>query len=134
MRRTLSILIPVLLLILSAAWAPDLAAQQKGFAVQGTVTDSEGETLVGVFISVKGTKTGTTTDLDGRYNLSLSGPATLVFQYMGMADMEVPVDKARTLDIVSRKPGRLVDEYRAVNFGQHGYGGEICHKVKRLKS
>ena len=117
MRRTLSILIPVLLLILSAAWAPDLAAQQKGFAVQGTVTDSEGETLVGVFISVKGTKTGTTTDLDGRYNLSLSGPATLVFQYMGMADMEVPVDKARTLDIVMKSDNTLDEVVITAGYG-----------------
>ena len=117
MRRTLSILIPVLLLILSAAWAPDLAAQQKGFAVQGTVTDSEGETLVGVFISVKGTKTGTTTDLDGHYNLSLSGPATLVFQYMGMADMEVPVDKARTLDIVMKSDNTLDEVVITAGYG-----------------
>ena len=117
MRRTLSILIPVLLLILSAAWAPDLAAQQKGFAVQGTVTDSEGETLVGVFISVKGTKTGTTTDLDGRYNLSLSGPATLIFQYMGMADMEVPVDKARTLDIVMKSDNTLDEVVITAGYG-----------------
>ena len=98
-----------LLLTLSAVFPPGLPAQQKGFSVKGVVRDTEGETLVGVFISVKGTKTGTTTDLDGNYAINLTGPATLVFQYMGMANQDIPVDKARTLD-VTMKGDNTLDE------------------------
>ena len=65
MIRTLRIIALAVLLTLSASYPPGLRAQQKGFTVQGVVTDTEGESLIGVFISVKGTKTGTTTDLDG---------------------------------------------------------------------
>ena len=46
MHRTIHIVL-TLLLILSAALPPGLQAQQKGFAVSGTVTDTEGEALVG---------------------------------------------------------------------------------------
>ena len=45
MHRTIHIVL-TLLLILSAALPPGLQAQQKGFAVSGTVTDTEGEALV----------------------------------------------------------------------------------------
>ena len=45
---------------------------QSGITVSGTVMDEEKLPLVGVFISVKGTKTSTTTDLDGKYKLTLS--------------------------------------------------------------
>ena len=44
---------------------------QSGITISGTVVDEEKIPLVGVFISVKGTKTSTTTDLDGKYKLTL---------------------------------------------------------------
>lgn len=87
-KRILSAVLAALL----ALCAPlTLAAQGKGFAVTGTVRDAGGETLVGVFVQVKGTRTGTTTDLDGNWKLNLQGPATLVFQYIGMSSNSTAV-------------------------------------------
>ena len=116
MHRTIHIVL-TLLLILSAALPPGLQAQQKSFAVSGTVTDTEGEALVGVFVSIKGTKTGTTTDLDGKYSIRLNGPGTLVFQYMGMADQEIPVDQARTLDIKMKSDNTLDEVVISAGYG-----------------
>ena len=117
MIRTLRIIALAVLLTLSASYPPGLRAQQKGFTVQGVVTDTEGESLIGVFISVKGTKTGTTTDLDGRYSLHLSGPATIVFQYMGMENQEVAVNQARTLDITMKGDNTLEEVVISAGYG-----------------
>ena len=47
--------------------------------VTGKVTDSTGEPLVGVNVLIKGTKTGTMTNLDGDYSLSAKSGSVLVF-------------------------------------------------------
>ena len=49
--------------------------------ISGTVSDSDGETLIGVNILIKGTTSGTVTDFDGTYSLSVpNGDAVLVFR------------------------------------------------------
>ena len=50
--------------------------------VRGVVTDVTGDPLPGVSVVVKGTTTGTTTDIDGRYSINASNTATLEFSYI----------------------------------------------------
>src|SRR5690554_3897954 len=71
-----------------------MAGQQASAqAVTGTVTDAAtGESLPGVNILLKGTTSGTTSDIDGRYSLSLQGQqAVLVFSFVGYNTQEVAV-------------------------------------------
>lgn len=76
----------------------NLYAQQK--SVKGTITDTSGETLIGVSVTVKGTTVGTVTDLDGNYTLSVPANGnTLVVSYLGMKTMDVPITGA-VVDIV----------------------------------
>lgn len=65
-----------------------LFAQQR--TVSGKVTASGNETpLPGVTVQVKGTSTGTTTDVDGNYRISVNGPdVILVFSYVGYLTRE----------------------------------------------
>lgn len=65
--------------------------------VEGIVEDEFGETLVGVSVLVKGTGTGTITDIDGRFTLtSVASDATLVFSYVGYKQQErKPVAKMK---------------------------------------
>ncbi len=68
-----------------------LRVQAQNGTVRGTLTDAKtGETLIGVSVLVQGTTTGTITDLDGNYNLSVP-PATinLVFSYISYATKTV---------------------------------------------
>ena len=51
-------------------------------SVSGSITDESGEPLVGVNIVEKGTTNGTTTDFDGKYQISVMDNATLVFSYI----------------------------------------------------
>lgn len=69
-----------------------LTAQQ--FKVTGTVKDSRtNEALIGASVGVKGTTTGTVTDVDGNYSILLSSPqTTLTFSYVGYTPQDIPVN------------------------------------------
>ena len=89
-------------------------------AVSGVVTDAFGTPLIGVNVAEKGTDIGTSTDLDGRYSLDVSGfPATLVFSYIGFGDLEMGVDQAGKLN-VSLDEGIQLNEVQVV--GSRSYG------------
>lgn len=69
--------------------------------VNGTVTDaSDGTGIPGVNVLVKGTSTGTITDVEGDYNVTVSGEnPTLVFSSVGFATQEVEVGDQSTIDL-----------------------------------
>ena len=70
--------------------------------VTGTISDSEtGETLPGVSVLVRGTTTGTTTDIEGQYSLSVPDEnVVLVFSFVGYNTLEVPIEGRSVVDIV----------------------------------
>ncbi|HYW35517.1 MAG TPA: TonB-dependent receptor [Balneolaceae bacterium] len=74
---------------------------QNSINVSGTVQDaSSGNALPGVNISVKGTTTGTTTDQNGAYQLSVPSPSdTLVFSYIGYATKAIPVNGRSKINV-----------------------------------
>ncbi len=77
-----------LLLLMLVAVAPFLAWAQR--EVTGRVTDSKnGTPLSGVSVTVKGTRTGTTTNQDGLFRISVPENSVLVFSNVGFADKEV---------------------------------------------
>ena len=61
---------------------------QSGGAISGTVTDESGEPLIGASVFVEGNSSvGTTTDLDGKYALTVpEGTTALIFSFIGMKD------------------------------------------------
>ncbi|MEM9324311.1 MAG: von Willebrand factor type A domain-containing protein [Bacteroidota bacterium] len=77
----------LILLVLSAFYV------QAGHLVTGKVTDkNSGDPIPGVNVMVKNSSVGTTTDLDGRYELEvISKHATLVFSFIGYATEEVAI-------------------------------------------
>lgn len=62
-------------------------AQEK--KITGTVSDKAGIPLPGVSVLVKGTKSGTQTDFDGKYVLKVDSNQILIFSYIGMKTQEV---------------------------------------------
>ena len=67
--------------------------------VSGTVSTSGGETLPGVSVIVKGTSSGTVTDVDGKYTINVPDNGTLVFSSIGYLLQEVPVSGRSVIDI-----------------------------------
>ncbi|MDW3192419.1 MAG: SusC/RagA family TonB-linked outer membrane protein [Cytophagales bacterium] len=72
-------------------------AQER--TVSGTVTGEDGDGLPGANVLVKGTTTGTQTDLDGNYRLTVDAGATLVFSYVGFETQEVVVGARTVIDV-----------------------------------
>lgn len=69
--------------------------------ITGTVTDDSGEALIGASVLVKGSTTGTVTDIDGSYSLDVpDGEQTLVFSYTGYATQDVVTSASNVLDVV----------------------------------
>ena len=67
--------------------------------ISGKVTDDTGESLPGVNVVIKGTSMGTTTDLDGNYQLTVSGKDELVFSYVGFESQKVNVGGKSIIDL-----------------------------------
>ena len=109
-----------LLVSLGLAFSGTLSAQT---ILNGTILDgATGDPLIGASVLVKGTTTGTVTDVDGSWNLTVSGlPAILQFSYIGFAPTELEVtdreqdlnvrlgDNAVTTDVVEVR-GRRIGE------------------------
>lgn len=71
-----------------------LLCTAQTYKLRGTVTDTNtGETLIGAAVVLKGTTTGTVTDIDGRFELSVGDlpPYTLVISFLGYTPLEVEV-------------------------------------------
>lgn len=76
------------------------ALTAQNLSISGSVSDANsGEILIGVTLLQKGTTVGTTTDLDGKYSLSVPAGAVLVVSYVGYVTREINVQKAGKLDI-----------------------------------
>ncbi|MDY0987335.1 SusC/RagA family TonB-linked outer membrane protein [Flavobacterium sp. CFBP9031] len=96
------------LVLLLALVAQLTFAQER--AVSGTVSDNTGMPLPGVSVLVKGSKTGTQTDFDGKYSIKASSSQVLVFSYIGMKTQEV----AASSSVVNVKLSGDAQELEAV--------------------
>lgn len=77
------------LLMSSALCAVCTMANAQQVNVSGVIKDATGETVIGASVMVKGTKTGTVTDFDGRFHVECTSGATLVISYIGYQTQEV---------------------------------------------
>ena len=89
----------------------------QGNEVTGTVTDGEGEPLLGVTIVVKGTLRGVISDADGIYSIEAEPTATLVFTYIGFHTQEKVVGNQTQIDITLETDIIGLDEVVAVGYG-----------------
>ena len=70
---------------------------QSTYTLSGTVTDDENEPIPGVTVQIKGTTTGTVTDISGNYSFEArleAGEYVLVFRFVGLSSNEIPITLA----------------------------------------
>ena len=108
-----------LLLLLSAVL---LSAMQvvsaQTLTVSGTVTsEDDGLPLPGVSVVVQGTTQGTSTDLDGRYSISVRQGRTLLFTSIGFVDQTFTVSEGGTINVVLKTDAVMLDEVVAIGYG-----------------
>ena len=101
-------------------WLPIMileAAPSQNLKVSGIVTSAtDGEPLIGVSVQVKGTSTGTITDLNGKYTLNVSTGQTLVFSYIGFMEQQVVATKP-VINVVLKEDTKTLDEVVVVGYG-----------------
>lgn len=86
--------------------------------VSGKVTDTNGVPLIGASVLVKGTTTGTVTDIDGNYSLSFpEGATTLVFSYTGFSTQEVAVGTSNVVDVSMEEAAEQLSEVVVTGLG-----------------
>ncbi len=102
----------LLLLVMSA---PRMLAQQ--ISISGTVSDPSGEPLIGVSVTVPGSKTGVATDIDGMYSIEADAKSTLRFSYVGYKTKEVSVNGKNTIDVVMEEDSEVLQEVVVVGYG-----------------
>ncbi|MEB2783928.1 SusC/RagA family TonB-linked outer membrane protein [Algoriphagus persicinus] len=99
-----------LLLTVSYSWAQQVQ-------VTGSVYDETGQPLPGATILVKGTTTGTTSDLDGKYSISSPADGTLVFSFIGYNPIEKVVGNQTILDVNLTPDLSDLEEVVVVGYG-----------------
>jgi len=101
--------------ILLLFFSSSAIAQQ--IQVTGTVTDKTGETVIGASVIVVGAKTGTVTDIDGKYSISADANATLEFSYLGMKTTTVPVNGRNMLNVIMEEDSQGLEEVVVIGYG-----------------
>ncbi|WP_228527835.1 SusC/RagA family TonB-linked outer membrane protein [Pararhodonellum marinum] len=85
---------------ISISNTPEIDHESADIEVSGSVKSEDGEPLPGVAISIVGTTTGTVTDLNGNYRLTVPEGATLNFSIIGFAPQRIEVGNRSVIDVV----------------------------------
>ena len=120
------------LVLLAVFFAFGVSMAQR--TVSGVVTDQTGEPLIGANVVVKGTTTGTSTDIDGSWNLSISESASaLVFTYTGYATQEVNLGVSNVYDVTLQE-GTILEEIVVTAVGLEANRAKLGYSVQNVSS
>lgn len=103
------------LLLSVMALLPAAALAQGMVTATGTVTDANGDPLIGCTVQLKGSSVGTVTDLDGRFKMQVPEGKTLTFSYIGYKTKEVKAQK--TMKVTLEDDTHVLNEVVAVGYG-----------------
>ncbi|MBK7097263.1 MAG: carboxypeptidase-like regulatory domain-containing protein [Sphingobacteriales bacterium] len=90
----------------------------RDVVVRGQVMDDKGAPLSGVSVMVKGTTTGTTTNANGEFSLTVpNANAILAFTSVGYDDLEQPLSGSNTINVVMKASQKVMDQVVVIGYG-----------------
>ncbi|MDO8898901.1 MAG: TonB-dependent receptor [Bacteroidales bacterium] len=102
--------------------------------VSGAVTDfANGELLPGVNVSIKGTQTGSVSDINGRYTIDVLKGSTLVFSFVGYETNEIVVGSQTQINVRLRPTVESLEEIVVIGYGLTTKK-EVTGSITSLKS
>ncbi len=105
-----------ILVLLVSVFSLPLIGQE--IQVTGVVTSvDDRQPIPGVSVVVKGTFTGTVTDVNGTYTINVPANATLVFSFVGMKSQEISVNNRTTINVEMVSSTEAIDEVIVVGYG-----------------
>ncbi len=124
-RNVLSVF--VFLLITGSMWAQNLN-------VTGKVTDKKGEPVIGVYVLVEGTRTGTSSDINGNYAITAPANGKLVFTSMGYKEVVATVNGRAKIDVVMEDDARVLGDVVVTALGIKKERKALGYAVSDIKS
>jgi TonB-linked SusC/RagA family outer membrane protein len=116
MKKNLNSPFCLIILLIFSLFFSEVKGQNA--VVTGTVTDEAGELLPGVNVVEKGTTNGTSTGMDGKFSISVSGNSSvLVFSYIGYVNREIIVENQRSLHVILKEDLQSLDEVVVIGYG-----------------
>ncbi|MCH5223050.1 MAG: TonB-dependent receptor [Muribaculaceae bacterium] len=111
------------------------AAPQQATAISGTVEDPDGEPLIGATILVKGSTTGTATDIDGNFTINAAPGQELIISYVGYKSLtvKVPIGETNLGKIILSSDSQLLDDVVVIGYGT-ARKGDLTSAVASIKS
>jgi len=107
-------LLYLLAFLLSSSWV----AFGQNQTITGKVTDEKGEALIGVNIIVKETNKGTTTNVDGKYSLSVPGSSSkIIYTFVSYQSREVTVGNQSIINVSLTPDAKSLSEVIVVGYG-----------------
>ena len=108
----------MLSLLLTATCFLSSLMQAKINRVYGIVRDASGAPLPGVTVMLEGSHTGAATDLDGKYELSVSSQdGVLIFSQIGLIDQKIKISGRDQINVVMKEDTYHLDEVVVVGYG-----------------
>jgi TonB-linked SusC/RagA family outer membrane protein len=85
--------------------------------INGVVTDTKGETLPGVSVTIPGTTQGTASDIDGNYTIETPAKGKLSFSFIGYHTQTVDVNGRTVINVTLQEDTKMLDELVVVGYG-----------------
>ncbi|HEY4785489.1 MAG TPA: SusC/RagA family TonB-linked outer membrane protein [Bacteroidales bacterium] len=103
-------------------------------SVTGTITDAkDGSPLAGVSVSIKGTSSGSVSDINGKYAITVNQEsATLVFSYVGYLSQELPADRL-VIDVKLSAESQKLNEVVITALGVEKEKSKVGYSVQDVK-
>ena len=115
--RFMTVVITMLTALMCLFSQETTAQNTNKIKVSGVVMDSSGEPLLGVGVLIKGTKTGSFTDVDGKFTISVSPDAVLEVSSMGYVTETVKVNGKTKLSIWLNSDSTVLDDVVVIGYG-----------------
>lgn len=111
-KLTLFLLITAVLLVQAA-----MAGTGTQNTVTGTIVDESGQALPGVTVLIKGTTSGSVTDVNGNYEVQVSDDMFLIFSFIGMKTVEVEIAGKSVIDVTMIQDYIGIEEVVSIGYG-----------------
>jgi TonB-dependent SusC/RagA subfamily outer membrane receptor len=112
MKRTSRLLAALLLLLSSVAYA-----QQGGRTIDGVIKDEKGIPLAGITVTIKGTKSATTTDEKGHFTIASRSSGMLQFTGIGFETQEMKISGHGSYDVVLKTTAATMSDAVVIGYG-----------------
>lgn len=113
--------------IILAAKAPD-----KQIVIKGVVTDEKGETIVGANILEQGTTNGASTDIDGKFTLTVLSNSNLIVSFIGYQTQTVPVNGKTDFTIKLKEETEMLDAVVVTAMGIKKKASSLTYSTQQV--